>query len=695
MKITSLSVRNFRALTNLELRELGDSVVVAGPNGCGKSCALDAIRLLKSAYGGYGPNEWQNWFGEFQINLNKSAAELLTLFQNRAQPLSVRMEISLDFQEQEYLRDNVEVLVRDKIREQADSSRRGSPRIGMSLAADHRARQPGVERRVAELRTTILATLERASHIAEVIIQPGREPVATDSPLLELVFSVYEPNHIGIIDFHGANRNYNREQLGGINLNIESSENRMRQHALYNYANKYQNLKSEMAASYVRHLLAKQADHTLHYDDSLTDILKELFTTFFPGKEFLGPRPTPDGRLLFPVRTPSGAEHDIDELSSGEKEVLYGYLRLRNSAPRNSVILIDEPELHLNPRLISGLASFYHRHLGRSLNNQLWLVTHSDTLIRESVSQRGFRVFHLQPAGTDNARNQATAIAARDELDRCVIDLVGDMAAYRPGAKLVLCEGGGDADFDVRMTLSLFPGFAQRVNMLSGGSKRRVTDLYDLLEEARTAGHVPARVYLITDSDGGIPGPTVPRQWSWPAYHIENYLLEPTFIRRVLDDIAANRNELRSEQEIETALRECAAETIPDLVAHELRRKCNEELVGCIDLGFDPNRQDTARAVHEAVLRSQRRVAMASAERLTSDVLTEWAQQATAEATASLRTDDWRTRLRGRQILRRFVARTRTGLNYETFRDLVLGRMSDSDYQPLGMAKIIHTILSD
>jgi hypothetical protein len=269
------------------------------------------------------------------------------------------------------------------------------------------------------------------------------------------------------------------------------------------------------------------------------------------------------------------------------------------------------------------------------------------------------------------------------------------MAAYRPGAKLVLCEGGGDTDFDVRMTCSLFPEFAQRINMLSGGSKRRVADLYDLLEEARAAGHVPARVYLITDSDGGNAGPSVPRQWSWPAYHIENYLLEPVFIRRVLDDVAMNRTDLRDEHEIETALRECAAETIPELVAHELRRKCNEALVRCIDLGFDPNRQDTSDAVHEAVLRSQRRVAIACTERLTSDALTEWAQQATAEATTSLRTDDWRTRLRGRQILRRFVGRTRTGLSYETFRDLLLARMSDSDYQPLGMAKIIHTILSD
>lgn len=695
MKISSLRVRNFRALTNLELQDIRDSVVIAGPNGCGKSCALDAIRLLKSAYGGYGPNEWQSWFGEFQINLNKSASELLTIFQDRRQPLSVRMEVILSPEEQAHVRANVDELLRDKILEELDPTRKATPRIGMSLAADHRARQPAVERRVAELRPVILAALDGPAHVAEVTINPGSQPIATESPLLELIFGVYDPSHIGIIDFHGANRNYNREQLGGINLNIESNENRLRQHALYNYANKYQNLKSEMAASYVRHLLAKQADQTLRYDDSLTEVLKELFATFFPGKEFLGPRPTIGGRLQFPVRTPSGAEHDIDELSSGEKEVLYGYLRLRNSAPHNSVIMIDEPELHLNPRLVSGLGSFYHRHLGRSNNNQIWLVTHSDTLIRESVGQQGFSVFHLQPAGLTDDRNQATVVAPGDDLDRCIIDLVGDMAAYRPGAKLVLFEGGGDTEFDSRMTCSLFPEFGQRVNTISGGSKRRVSDLYELLEAARRAGHIPARVYLITDSDGNAQGAQLPRRWEWPAYHIENYLLEPQFIKRVLDDIAANRRHLRTEAEIDMVLRECASETIPDLVAHEIRRACNDELIRCIDLGFDPTRRDTAFAVHEAIVRSQHRIATVAEQRLTTELLGEHAQQAARDATESLETGDWRNRLRGRQILKRFVARTECGLSYEAFRDLTLARMCDAEYQPLDMGRIIQSILQE
>ena len=57
MRIVHLKAENFRAISRVELNNLEDMIVIAGPNGCGKSCILDAIRLFKSVYGGYQPNE--------------------------------------------------------------------------------------------------------------------------------------------------------------------------------------------------------------------------------------------------------------------------------------------------------------------------------------------------------------------------------------------------------------------------------------------------------------------------------------------------------------------------------------------------------------------------------------------------------------------------------------------------------------
>ena len=69
MKITRLEIRNFKAIENITLEKLGNLVLIAGQNGVGKSCIFDAIRLLKSSYGNYNPNELQNWFNEFQLRI--------------------------------------------------------------------------------------------------------------------------------------------------------------------------------------------------------------------------------------------------------------------------------------------------------------------------------------------------------------------------------------------------------------------------------------------------------------------------------------------------------------------------------------------------------------------------------------------------------------------------------------------------
>lgn len=696
MRIQNIRISNFKAITSLLLENLRDTVVIAGPNGCGKSCLFDAIRLLKSAYGGYQPNEWHQWFGEFQLNVNQSSSAWLSLFQDSTKPLEISIDFVLSDLERQYLRLNARKLLADQAWREVVPELANWRYIGSApLASNMRVHEPHVQKLTEQRLPDLQAALDLPNHNGTLTVSAGAQSAnTTPSLLLELLFGTYDPQNIGIIDYHSANRNYAREQIGGINLNIESSEERMRQHALYNSGGKYSNLKSEMAGSFIRQLLSREAHPEVCVDQSLSETLRELFATFFPGKEFLGPQPTSDGRLLFPVRTARG-QHDIDELSSGEKEVLYGYLRLRNAAPRNSVLLIDEPELHLNPRLVDGLASFYHKHLGRPLNTQLWLVTHSDTFIREAVGQDGFSVFHMQPAGQYEGSNQISPVEVAADLDRLVIELVGDLAAYRPGAKIVVFEGDSDSQFDVRMVCTLFPVFQAKINAISGGNKQRVAQLYELLEAARIAGHIPGRFYAVTDSDGdAVALHHTATRYSWDVYHIENYLLSPPYILQVLRDINAVKPAVTTESKIYEALRECARMTVDELVCHKLRTNINKSVISCLDLRFDPTRTDVAAAFSETLSRSKGRIDVAIGETFSRAALARMEEELRASTARDLEDDTWTRSFRGREILKRFVSQHGGGLQYEPFRDLVISRMRDAEYKPPGMARVIDAIMA-
>lgn len=685
--MTRLKVKNFLAIRNADFGDLSSCVVVAGANGSGKSCLLDAVRLIKSACGSYMNDEWNAFFGERQTDLNRDPAALLNLFRDRSKPVEIEAWIEFTADELAFISSNAERLSEDMLaRERWEADGTGRRRA-----------QPGSQRD--------RALIERAKTFAAVVVEQCKMPrhgarlrlVANERPdvyaseLLRVAFSTYEPASLGIVDFHGPTRTYGRQRVSAINLTIDASEDQNRPHALYNYSNKYANIKTEMGSAFVRHLLSKEASNSRNKHDELTETLQELFSTFFPGKEFVGPTPTSDGKLLFPVRLEDGAEHDIDDLSSGEKEVLFGYLRMKNSAIRNSILLLDEPELHLNPKLVSGLAGFYERHISAAFSNQLWLVTHSDALIRDAIESSAYSVYHLQHAGTGD-ENQLERLALKQDVDRAVVHLVGDMAAYRPRAKVVLVESSGEAEFDAALIRKLFPTIAKQINLVSAGSKSSVGGLHTLLEQVGKDVGLSDRFYSIADRDSDAPrSPTIANRFVWPVYHIENFLLQDEYIAESLAS-AGYPSVGGGSSWIEEALKQCASEVVERQVRHQMRVSINGRVLGSVSLAIHPEDGDAAVLFGEALTRSWERLGIEFRDLLNQQTLRELHEQAKGALEQSLLNGAWRTEVSGRNILTRFVLKHCKGMAYARFRDLIVSQMARANWQPIGMREPLERI---
>lgn len=695
MKIASLRINNFRGIRDVSLDELGTIVVIAGQNGSGKSCLFDAIRLLKSVYGGYQANEWHHWMGEFQISLTNRSSDFVTMFNEPSKELKISCDFKFAPDEVLYISQHAEELLREKIWRTIlpEAYGWGSYRMAM-FATQFRDREPEVAARAKQEHSQLIAELAAPFVRGEFIVAPGSTPRITNSLALSVAFSSFRPTHIGVIDYHGAQRHYGREQVQGINLNLESLEQQRIQSSLYNYANKYTNVKGEMASSFVKELLAEAAGVPRDQQSTLTNTLKELFKTFFPDKRFLGPTPMVDGSLRFPVETQAGSQHDLDELSAGEKEILYGYLRIRNSAPRHSIILLDEPELHLNPRLIRNLPDFYKKYLGEALGNQIWLVTHSDSLLREVVGKQAYNVFHMLPNGSiPKGKSQIKPLSATADLDLVLVDLVGDIAAYRPGAKVVIFEGGGDSDFDQKVTGALFPALLEQANLVSGSNKIRVRALQETLENAAKKGQLPFAFYSIADRDSETIEQTQAKNvFTWDVYHIENYFLEANYIKRVMASL--NLGTTLTEDEIWDELRQCARETLPHLVRHEMAVWANEAIVSKINLGTDPKAENVGQQIHQSIERSFERLQLAVTGELTLESLQLREQEIRQKYTESLTNGTWTAEFRGRDILKRFVAKNVQSVSYEIFRNLILSKMQDDEYKPTGMKNVVEPIMT-
>ena len=699
MRITNIDISNFRGIKKLEARDLGDTIIVAGQNGSGKSCIFDAVRLVKSTYGGYQQNEWQQFFGEFQIQLQGRSRNLDGLFNDKRKPVRIEVGFQLREREREYIKANLAELTEQTIWctlipeafQWGDYTR-------SLYTAQFRERQSEVDERLKAVMPIVESELTHASLGATIEISPEGSINLSEANLLSIVFSNYRPRQIGVIDFHGAQRHYGREVVQGINLNLDQQEQQYSAHSLYNYNNKYNNVKSEMAGNYIKELLAEKASASFRADHSLDRTLKELFEAFFPNKNFLGPQPTIDGSMRFPVRTADGTEHDLDELSSGEKEILYGYLRIRSSAPQDSIILLDEPELHLNPRLIRGLPDFYKRHLGEALQNQIWLVTHSDALIREAVGKPGFSVFHMVPASASIASDgQLKQLGGEtSDLDFAVADLVGDLAAYRPGGKGLLFEGGGDSEFDKKFVLKLFPEELEGVNILSATNKVRVKLLHEVLERAYEQGDIPTKFFAIVDADFDDEGSDFPqkvRRFSWDVYHIENYLLGASHIASVLNGIVGEARYTAAL--VDTKLEAAAREIVPSVIYEKLRNYGNSSIIRGINASFDPKSPSPSEALRKSLEKSQQRVNELLNGPASLEAIKAFEQQTRQQVETAFADGSWRKLLPGRDIIKRFVANENLSVSYEIVRNLVVARMAEVGDKPVGMSSIIQKIADD
>ncbi|WP_348645048.1 AAA family ATPase [Methylobacterium sp. WL18] len=233
LRIERLDITNFRGIRSISMTDLGHIIIIAGQNGSGKSCIFDAIRLLKSVYGGYQANEWQQWMGEFQIVLSNRASDYKTILNDANKELKISCEFKLAEDERAFISANIHELLKEYVwrLELPEAYSWGGYKMAL-FAAQFRDREAAVGQRAFALYPEFLREITAPTIRGEVTIPTGGVPQITQSIALALIFSTFRPNEIGVLDYHGAQRHYGRESVQGINLNLYANEQQRSQTAL-------------------------------------------------------------------------------------------------------------------------------------------------------------------------------------------------------------------------------------------------------------------------------------------------------------------------------------------------------------------------------------------------------------------------------------------------------------------------------
>lgn len=133
----------------------------------------------------------------------------------------------------------------------------------------------------------------------------------------------------------------------------------------------------------VRSLMGKAALFEGIYEKESAETLTKLNTLIekYCGGQIENLRPLPNNKVDIRIKPIGGQESfSFDGLSSGQKEIIATlFLIWKNTQTHSGIVLIDEPELHLNTEWQGDFVRQLHK---LAPNNQYILATHSEEIFR-------------------------------------------------------------------------------------------------------------------------------------------------------------------------------------------------------------------------------------------------------------------------------------------------------------------------
>ena len=129
-----------------------------------------------------------------------------------------------------------------------------------------------------------------------------------------------------------------------------------------------------------------------------------------------------DEKTLPIFENSAGEEFDINDLSSGEKQLFLRTLSIKMLEPNNSIILIDEPELSLHPKWQQRIIEVYKK-IGE--NNQIIVATHSPHILGSVSNENIFILYRNENGKIETKTGDELDSSYGQPVERVLKDIMG------------------------------------------------------------------------------------------------------------------------------------------------------------------------------------------------------------------------------------------------------------------------------
>jgi predicted ATPase len=562
MKIETISIKNFRALADINIQSDNAINVIVGPNGVGKTSLLEAIRLTKAVLSPRYNEETQQVLQSLGATTQQlpfgigAAFDFRALAGNESKPIEIDLAIRLAAEERQKLKTLTAQLSLALLRVQMGWSDAQS-----QLALVQFLSSPQGTERLNQVTAKVAESLRDNDSLLPLKLKITREGQFSGSnQFAQLSVAVLEnsnPPGKALFTYFPADRALPSGevavQLGSADMMAQVTSHIGTPQAKYN------RLKQMVIASQIG----------LKNESKLEEEFELIFQNLLPGRHLDGVTISRNGLISVRVRDESaGRTFDIDSMSSGEKGLILSFLIARRSLSFGGVLLFDEPELHLNQAVCRNILPFLKAHLVTELGLNAFICTHSAEIVAAAYASEDCGLFHLR-SGTDASpiyeRDQGEVFQVLERLGSSTADVL-----FWEGT--IAVEGEQDSELLSEGFFDLLSHF--KVTHLGGRVEveRQISRLQDL----ELKGHIDklqGRSCFIFDNDNKpsiLQSSKYVKVHQWDRYCLENYLIDDRLLFDVLPEFMTHRDEIGSRGEFSAKLKELAMRQLVPRIAREV-----------------------------------------------------------------------------------------------------------------------------